>query len=548
MSKKLNMKNREQEASKGADVLAIKKRAADDFFFYAALFFPHYVTSPFAEFHREAHKVTMSPRAKKAIILPRGHGKSTYQMLNMSWHILTKKNHYFIAIGNSIGKSKQNYILPLMTEFETNNLIKAVYGDVRGSIWGMDGLEFEFKDKDGKTIDRKEVKPFGVGQSIRGTRYLQYRPDYIVADDIEDDEQVRNSGRREEIRKYFFEQVYPALDRQGDIYSDTIFGGDPKMIITGTILHYDSFLINLASKQFRGIWDVVKHGCIEEDEKGGRKSLWGTRYSLEYWDKLREQYKLEGRERSFRQEYLNEIMSDDDREIPVDKLKYFVDSDIENKTLIKYVSVDIALSSSEQAMADNHRDYNAIVTIGCEKATGNVYVLDIIRFKTADIMKTITEALYSAIKWLPRFVIYERASMQTMFETLFRNEMNRLGNHFILKPISHGSRRKEDRIKLSVKTVVEQGKLFLKKDFDETNLLYDEIYEFPLGKHDDIIDALSYAIFGSEQRFNYNEIEERKNAIKEKFDDVWQGIKNIIKKQDEEDVEPKYLSGSHYNY
>ena len=270
MSKKLNMKNREQEASKGADVLAIKKRAADDFFFYAALFFPHYVTSPFAEFHREAHKVTMSPRAKKAIILPRGHGKSTYQMLNMSWHILTKKNHYFIAIGNSIGKSKQNYILPLMTEFETNNLIKAVYGDVRGSIWGMDGLEFEFKDKDGKTIDRKEVKPFGVGQSIRGTRYLQYRPDYIVADDIEDDEQVRNSGRREEIRKYFFEQVYPALDRQGDIYSDTIFGGDPKMIITGTILHYDSFLINLASKQFRGIWDVVKHGCIEEDEKGGR--------------------------------------------------------------------------------------------------------------------------------------------------------------------------------------------------------------------------------------------------------------------------------------
>jgi len=548
MSRKSNTQRNLRAVTDGVDIDLLRKKMAEDFYFFAAMSFPHYVFTPFAEFHKESCRIVMSDKIKKALIHPRGHGKSTMQLMLEAWHIITKPNHYFIDIGNSVDKAKQGYILPLMTEFETNNFLKAVYGDVRGQIWGMDGLEFVFKDTEGHIIDRKMVKPFGVGQSLRGTRYLQYRPDYIVADDIEDDEQVKNAGRREEIKKYFFEQVYPALDKQGDVYSDAIFGGAPKMIVTGTILHYDSFLINLLDPKLNGIWDVTKRSCVEEDETGKRVSLWNTRYTVEYWDKMRETFKQEGRERSFRQEYMNEVMSDDDREIPVDRIKYFTEKDIEDKNLTKYISVDIALSSSEKAMSDNHRDYNAIVTIGCEKETGNIYVLDVIRFKTADIMKTISESMYSCVRWMPRFLIYERAGLQSMFETLFRNEMVRIGKHFILKPISHGGKKKEERIKLSVKTTVEQGKLFLRKDDDGTTTLYEEMYTFPLGKHDDVIDALSYAIFGSEQRFNYSALDQKKDEIKKKVDYIWERVRNRIVQQDEEDSDEYAGAKGNYNY
>ncbi len=521
------------------DLAEIKAGLKKDFLFFASFCFPHYINVPFDTFHREITDIIEDENEKKALILPRGFGKTTLGMLILLWHILTKDNHYIVVVGNNLDKAKQNYILPIKYEIENNSMLKTFFGgsgDLIGNIWGMEKLEFQIRDEEGNT-QMKCIQPFGVGQSIRGTRYLQYRPDFILADDIEDDQQVKNAGRREEIKNYFYEQVYPALDRKGDVYSDAVFGAKPKLVVIGTILHYDSFLINL--EQFNGKgWSVYKRGCWYTDEKGVRQSLWSTRYTLEYWDEIFNKFKEEGRERSFLQEYLNEVLNDDDRDIKTSKIQYYNLENAEEvrKSLDVYIGVDLALHGSGQSLKLISRlDFNAIVVIGIDTKTGNVFVLDVDKFKTQDIYETINRAFEMATKWLPKRIFFEKIGMQRWFETLLLNRMNETGIFFTTKEISHHSTQKEERIRMSVKLIVEQGRLFLPTG-EKGMLVYDELFQFPLGKHDDVIDALALTIIGSSVRLSFmDKLDKAMKETKHKTSHLLDWLKKKIQTEDEED-------------
>lgn len=530
----------------GIDLEGLMKRMEEDFFFFSSFCFPHYVTIPFSSFHEDVHNLIMNDVEKKAIILPRGHGKSTMALLEIFWHLLFKDNHYFVIIGNTTDKAKQNFILPLITEVETNSIIKMLFGDIRGTIWGMDRVEFVVRDKDGNRIT-KMVKPFGVGQSIRGTRYLQYRPDFVLADDIEDDEQVKSDTRREEIKSYFYDQVYPALDKQGDVYSDSVFSCTPKMIVMGTILHYDSFLINLERMNGNG-WVVLKKSCVYVDEEGKRRSLWDERYSVEYWDKKYEEYKREGRERSFRQEYYNEIFIDEDREINTGNVMFYKENELEKIILRtdKYIAIDLALHSSDvlSTKMKNRYDYNVVMTIGVDRITGFVYVLDMDRFKTSDVYETIDRAFSMSEKWMPLKVFYEKTGMQKWFEALFRNKMNETGIFFNIQGVGHGSRKKEERIRATVKIMVDQKKIFL-PDNNIGRIIFDEMYQFPFGKHDDAIDTLAYALSGSAVRTISKGFLEK---TKENVSYMGDRIKSFLNRLDREDENDETRRGYFYHY
>ncbi|ECN0285038.1 hypothetical protein YN38_24115, partial [Salmonella enterica subsp. enterica serovar Newport] len=77
-----------------------------------------------------------------------------------------------------------------------------------------------------------KVTVAGSGKKLRGLRHGPYRPDLIILDDIENDENVRSPEQRDKLHNWLKKTVMPLGEA----------GGKTDIIYIGTILHYDSVL------------------------------------------------------------------------------------------------------------------------------------------------------------------------------------------------------------------------------------------------------------------------------------------------------------------
>lgn len=61
-----------------------------------------------------------------------------------------------------------------------------------------------------------KIEALGAGKKIRGRRHKQWRPDLILCDDLENDENVNTPEQRRKLRNWF----YKAVSKAGDTYTD----------------------------------------------------------------------------------------------------------------------------------------------------------------------------------------------------------------------------------------------------------------------------------------------------------------------------------------
>ena len=80
------------------------------------------------------------------------------------------------------------------------------------------------------------MEALGSGKKIRGRRHRNWRPDLLVLDDIENDENVNTPEQRRKLDSWFKK----AVSKCGDTYTDIMY--------IGTVLHYDSLLANTLKK------------------------------------------------------------------------------------------------------------------------------------------------------------------------------------------------------------------------------------------------------------------------------------------------------------
>jgi predicted phage terminase large subunit-like protein len=140
------------------------------------------------------------------------------------------------------------------------------------------------------------------------------------------------------------------------------------------------------------------------------------------------------------------------------------------------MSIDLAISQSSSA------DYTAIAVLGKDKETNNIYILDIYRDKIQfnEIIKSIK---YYNDKWKPRVIGIETVQAQAYIV----QEMIRT-THLNIKAI------RPDRDKITrfqpIQARFENGLVFI-----EENIIKEyknELLAFPLGQHDDMVDATAY--------------------------------------------------------
>lgn len=186
-----------------------------------------------APFHSKAAlKIRNTPNLKAVFKWPRGHAKSTHiGVFTPLWLIFQPKRliNFMITVGKS-EDSATRLLGDLQAELEYNQKLIADFGEQKNlGSW----LEGEFKTRGGA-----KFLAVGRGQSPRGLRDREARPDYIVIDDLDDDELCRNEKRVKDLTDWVKEALFGALDV-----------GRGRFIMVGNLISKNSVLANIAASK-----------------------------------------------------------------------------------------------------------------------------------------------------------------------------------------------------------------------------------------------------------------------------------------------------------
>lgn len=254
-----------------------RRRLLDNYAAFCEYYFPHYLTLRDkvtgevirtihnAPFHNEAaRKVRSTPNLKAVFQWPRGHAKSTHFDIFMPLWLMfqPKRLINFMVI---VGKSEDSAIRLLgdiQTELEHNQRIIADFGRQRGSASWQDG---EFKAANGV-----KFLACGRGQSPRGLRDRESRPDYIVIDDLDDDELCRNEKRVHDLTDWVKEALFGSLDV-----------GRGRFIMVGNLISKNSVLFNITKTP--GVFvSVIK--AVDRNGEPVWRGKWTKEEAREYRD------------------------------------------------------------------------------------------------------------------------------------------------------------------------------------------------------------------------------------------------------------------------
>lgn len=247
-----------------------KKRAQKDLKFFAETYFPHYLTAPPSEMHlyfyelfqtaleRSNRKNSPSTGVDRIVqAAPRGHAKSTLASLILPLWCIVGEKRKFIGLISDTTEQAADFLEFIKAELDANERLIEDFPDAcgEGRIW-----------KQGQAITRNNVKLkcWGKRKAMRGARHGHVRPDLVVCDDLEGDENIDSAQQRAKDREWFFK----ALMKIGSRKTVTV--------VVGTILHYDSLLAQLLK---RPGWSGRKWQAVQQWSASPLWEKWEAAYT-----------------------------------------------------------------------------------------------------------------------------------------------------------------------------------------------------------------------------------------------------------------------------
>lgn len=412
-------------------------------------------------FHKEIlDLISNKDNRRVGVIAPRGHAKSTtVDMTYPLWAGCFKQEEFVVIISDTYTQAAE-FINALKDEFEHNPKIKWLFGDMKGDDW-QDG---EFVLSNGIKYAAK-----GSGMKIRGIRHRHTRPTLMIFDDIENDENIKSAEQRQKLYHWFTKAAIPALARSG------------RAVIIGTILHFDS-LVNKVIKQqdvFKS-WHTRAFYAITTEEDGTERALWPEHRSLEKLRAMRDDPSNQDFIGSitFAQEYQHKPFSEEDAIIQPDWIKECEPSQVPDKysRIARVLTIDPAASERQTA------DFTAMIVADLY-TDGNVYIRAIRNQRTSPSVTADTVRELDEI-YKPQVIGIEEGALGLVFRDLLEG-LPVMG----LKPDKDKVRRL-----LAVSRFFEAGRVYTVKNIQNGQAFREQLIEFPKGTHDDMVDAVAYAI------------------------------------------------------
>ena len=197
---------------------------------------------------------------------------------------LYRRHHNMLLIGESEERAAER-LAAIKHEFEYNEHIEALFGPMMGAKWHETFAELS----NGVVIQAK-----GRGQSLRGTKHLEHRPDFVLIDDIENEENVRTVEFRDQTERYIIRVVIPAMASPDNPVRALLNMLDP-----------DCLVVRLAKRKG---WVVKKYPIEYVDPAAGRKAMWEDKFPLPAIDGIMAEFEEAGMANEYQQEYMGEAM------------------------------------------------------------------------------------------------------------------------------------------------------------------------------------------------------------------------------------------------
>lgn len=454
------------------------------------------------EFHKilcgKLDELNIIPTRKICWSVPRGHAKSGYMSNVFPTHqICYKKRHYILIVSETAGMSRA-FVDWINGQLKHNKKLREDFGEVLSPNKMLNELD----NQDAFiTHTGIKVQASSIGSQLRGSRNGAYRPDLVILDDLESSKNTNTPELRLKNEMWFNSVIMPIGDitRTAFIYMGTLVHGQgllPHVLhrsdfdgrIYSAIVseperndlwqEFDKILRDVDNPNRDADADNFYYENREEMDKGAA-TLWNERFTYKELMKI----KVNVGSRAFSSEYLN---LPSDSETCIFKNEYFVfypELDIDYRKLEIYSFWDIAIGKNSRA------DYNAIVTIGRDKITGIIYVLDAWAEKIP-MHKALRVALKKIKQWNPKVFGVETVQAQyDMFRQLRENCIKEgIYSTRILAVNPKG--KKEERIE-ALEPLIEGGYIRLNKGH---RLLLEQLEMFPAHDNDDLPDALASAI------------------------------------------------------
>ena len=260
-----------------------------------ALFFRERHQNANAPFHHDMERDWASDTPYIITMAFRGSAKSTKAEEAITLEVAFQRCKNVLILGESEERAAER-LAAIKRNIEYGDELAAVFGLEPGDPWTTTRA---------CTSTGVMMQAYGRGQSLRGVKHLEDRPDLIFGDDLEDPESVSTPEQRRKVFLWWSRTVRPVLAPGGRIR------------IAATPLNPEALAVTLAKDT--KFWQVKTVPIMYKDDAGEWRSSWPDRYPIA--DILRLKEEMINDPEGFAQEYLCQAIDPGSQTFTADMLK-----------------------------------------------------------------------------------------------------------------------------------------------------------------------------------------------------------------------------------
>ncbi|NCS99308.1 phage terminase large subunit [Candidatus Parcubacteria bacterium] len=432
------------------------------------IYFHRYMVFETPDFHKEMFRILEDESVRFAVICAfRGSAKSTIiTTAYVLWSILGVQQRKFVVIEGLTEQKARLYLTEIKNELLHNELLQKDLGpftEERDSIGNATAI----------IIKKLNVKIMigSVGQSIRGMRHNEHRPDLIIVDDIEDTDSVKTKESRDKTFNWLASEVIPAGSKK------------TRFIVVGNLLHEDSVLMRLRKKIENGemrLSNAIYREYPIIDENG--VPLWPGRYPTP--EAIEAEREITMDDIVWSREYLLKIISTTERVVHPEWIQFYNKTPYDGLRSIA-IGIDLAVSQKESAdctaMVVGHiYGHGNKMEIYIQPNPINERVVFPVQMEYVKSLVAVQKQKHNRVK-----IYIENNGYQEALVQLCESQK------YDVEGVPTGKSDKMARLRLTTSFIKEGRVLFPETGCEE---LIEQLIGFGKEKHDDLADAFALLI------------------------------------------------------
>lgn len=431
------------------------ERCRDDRPTAHAIIFQDRHKSPTPPFHKDYQTSFFDRTIPKLLYwIFRGGAKSSISEEALALGAIYQQFHNAVIVGANETRAAER-LMAIRHELQYNERLIALFGDMVGPIWSDTKLVLS---------NGVMIQAIGQGQDLRGIKYLQYRPDFALLDDLEKREDAWTPAARAKIKRWYFGEFFPALD--------------PEALVRMNATPLDEEALSVTFSKLPD-WQTFTVPILFKDQTTGeQRSSWEERYPLTWIANTRKAYEDAGELDMFTREYLLQATS---QELKPFKKEYFKYAPHSRSYEAVFAVYDPARTTKETSA---HTGYVVYSWMGNKlivwESGGNFW-------QPSEIVNHIFSINE---KYNPIFIAVEKDGLEEFILQPLRQEATKRNTILPIKDI-RAPKGKIDFIR-ALEPFFKAGEVILVPNNDAHKTLTAQLENFPTGRID-VPNALAYA-------------------------------------------------------